>query len=1595
MHWVSPNCCIALGDVRAIGLDGEDYEWTNLCVGEFRDGLLASVRQFELDDEEAAFAYAESLVTPRTSRLAVSNRASQSVDAMCLAMQAHDVDRCIAVVSDRFVYDDRRRHSGDPIESSAAMRAAVERLLEHYTHFEWRTLAVRGDCLALAWSRWWDDAGNEATYFAVFEVGEDGLITHHVRFDEDDFDGAYRELEHRYYAGEGAAFAQTGHVMTDFIEAMNLLDVDAARRLSLPEFRWLAPPSTLTQEDRSIDEAFRWFQERARQVSSVKNFCSGVLWLSPTCLIDRGETRAIGTDGEDYEWSRIFVVEFRDGRLASVCQFDDDEKAAFAYAETLVTPQPSRLAVTNWASEAIEASWLTMQANDVDALVEGYSEHFVYDDRRRLSGDPITDRTEMRSAFERVLEQFTVFEGHTLAVRGDRSALTWVRWSDAAGNQTAGLFVFEGGEDRRTIYAGRFDEDDFDGAYRELEHRYYAGEGSTLALNGHAMVDFIEAMDRLDIDAAHRLSLPDFRWLAPPSTLTQEARSVDDVFRWLEARTHQVSSVNNFFPVARWLSPTCVIGRGDVLAVGPDGEEYKWSRIFVVEFRDGRLASVCQFDDDEEAAFAYADTLVTPRPTRLALTNRATETMDRAVAAMRARDARTTVDLYADPFTYDDRRRLSGDPIVDHDQLLAAAEHILAQYTHFEERTLAVRGERMQLCYHRWSDDNGNEATQLRLIEVDGGGLIAYEGRFDGDDFEGAYRELEHRYYSGEGAAYAESGATVAAIVTAHNRGDLETVFGELTDPQFRIENRSRSAFPDRSAAELRASTEELQAMFISVRMWYSAVSWLSSNWAVARQDREAVGPDGENYQWMQLYVSEIRRGLVTSTCAFDVEDEDAAFAYAEERMRATSNRLAVTNRASELIHGLFPAFEAGDADAIDAVVEAYADQFVFDDRRRLSGDPIVDRAEMRAATERILDQFSVFDTRTLAVRGERMALVWSRWADDSGNETTFLHVFELDDDGRIAYNGRFDEDDFEGAYRELERRYYAGEGAAFAENGLAASDSTIAINRGDFDRLFGEFSTPDMYVENRSRSAFPDRSASDLRTSFADLESLVASARTWMSALCWLSPTWSITRLEREAVGKDGELYSWTRLIATEHRDGRFASMCEFDLEDEEAAFAYAEERMRAASSRLAVTNRSCESVEAGWLAMRAHDVDAAVAFYSDRFEYDDRRRLSGGPRDTPAALRAAVERLLEQYPHFEWRTLAVRGERLGLHWSRWWDDAGNEAAHLHVFEIGDDGRITYDGRFEEDDFESAYRELERRYYAAEGVAYADAGTVPTEVTIALNRGDLDRVFGELLAPEMRFEIRSRSAFPDRSAAELRASLEDLNSWVVSMRSWHSVMNWVSTNCCVTRNEREAVGPGGEKYEWTSLFVTEFRNGRAVASCEFELEDEEEAFAYAEERVRTASSRLAVTNRASEVAESLSTAMQAREVVAAVAAYSDRFVYDDRRRLSGDPIADRPGMRTAAERVFEQFTDFEGAHWQCGASAWHWSKSLVGRRRERDDHTPCVRDSATTGGSPIRAASTKTTSRVPTGNSNAATTPVRARRSRRRVRCQPAGSLR
>ena len=1055
-------------------------------------------------------------------------------------------------------------------------------------------------------------------------------------------------------------------------------------------------------------------------------------------------------------------------------------------------------------------------------------------DHRRLSGDPIVGLAVMRAAVERVFEQYTQFESRVLAVRGQRLHLLWSSWSGDDGNESKTFYVTETDDNGLVCYEGRFDEDDFEGAYRELERRYYAGEGAAFAEGGTGTSEAIAAVNRGDFDQLFgELSTGDMR-IENRSSSAFPDRSASDLRMSFGELNAMVATTRTWISATCWVSPTWCVTRLDREAIGGEGEKYAWVRILVLNMSAGRIASMCDFElADEDAAFAYADEQVQATTSRLAVRNRASDTALAIGIAIEAHDVDAVARLFAEEFVREDRRRLHGNPILD---IRTTFERILEQYTHVDGRTLAVRGERLHLSRGRWWNDAGYETTHLYLHEIDGNGRIASEVQFDEDDFESAYRELERRYYTGEGAAFAEAGALSTEFTIAANRGDYDRVFGEISSPDLRVENRSRSPFPDRSAAEFRAGLEDLGGMSSSVRVWASATVWQSTTCSVARVERAATGGDGERYEWTRILVVGHLDGRIGSICQFELDDEEAAFAYAEEQIRAGDGRLNLNNRASRAADAVGRALQNRDA---DGAAMPYSDSVVYDDRRRLHGSP---PGELRYATARILEQYSHFEWHVVAVRGERLQLTWTRWSNDSGFETTYLIVFELDDDGLITYHGRFEEDDFEEAYRELERRYYAGEGASAAEAGLVSTDYLMAYNQGDLDRVFDELSEPGFQLENRSRSVFDDRSAAEFRSSIEDLSKMVASSRSWLSVICNLSPTVYVARFERESVGQDGELYRWTYADVHEFRDGRLASACRFELADEESAFAYAEERIRAGDGKLKVSNGASRAGDARGAAMNAADVDRAVACCSEDFVQDDRRRLSGDPIRGAAELRSACEQALAQYSRFEVQTLAVRGERLHLFRGRWSNNAGYESTHLGINEVDGDGLISYQARFDDDDFEAAYRELERRYYAGEGAAYAEAGATATEFETAVGRGDFDRLFGELVTPDFSVENRSRSVLADRSAPDFRAGVEQLMAMVESVRMWTSAMHWVSPTCGVARIEREAIGSDGEKYAWSDIDVVEIRDGRVASACMFEPDDEEAAFAYAQERVRAAS---------------------------------------------------------------------------------------------------------------------------------------------------------
>ena len=119
-------------------------------------------------------------------------------------------------------------------------------------------------------------------------------------------------------------------------------------------------------------------------------------------------------------------------------------------------------------------------------------------------------------------------------------------------------------------------------------------------------------------------------------------------------------------------------------------------------------------------------------------------------------------------------------------------------------------------------------------------------------------------------------------------------------------------------------------------------------------------------------YVTEIRDGRVAVDVQVRPDDEEAAFAYAEERVRgdhqsARGQRTGPPRRRSASVQR--------DACPRSSTARARATRTVRV-RRPATAQRRPDRGQcrLRAALARIFEQYSQFEVRTLAVRGERPA---------------------------------------------------------------------------------------------------------------------------------------------------------------------------------------------------------------------------------------------------------------------------------------------------------------------------------------------------------------------------------------------------------------------------------------------------------------------------------------------------------------------------------------------------------------------------------------------------------------------------------------------
>ena len=89
-----------------------------------------------------------------------------------------------------------------------------------------------------------------------------------------------------------------------------------------------------------------------------------------------------------------------------------------------------------------------------------------------------------------------------------------------------------------------------------------------------------------------------------------------------------------------------------------------------------------------------------------------------------------------------------------------------------------------------------------------------------------------------------------------------------------------------------------------------------------------------------------------------------------------------------------------------------------------------VDGDDWAAEVGAIFSVFDRIDVEPVAVRGDRLTLVRLRCVREPDFASSWLALYEYDEQGRLAHEIDFDEGDLAAALAELDRSYFFGEGA-------------------------------------------------------------------------------------------------------------------------------------------------------------------------------------------------------------------------------------------------------------------------------------------------------------------------------------------------------------------------------------------------------------------------------------------------------------------------------------------------------------------------------------------------------------------------------------
>lgn len=854
---------VAVGTSRA-GFSA-DWRITGVCLVE---GDLTS--RYEYYDESELDAALERFGELSGSVPGLENTAARVFRHVWAHYAAHDWDAVGATVADNYVGIDHRRVVSAETQRGRDvvvrdLRAAAD---VGFTISMVSALAIRGERLVLARVRAQgpdvetiqDDALN------VVEVDMDGRIRNVDTYDLENFDAALAALDARYIAEEAAPYANTWSVVAGAYAAIGRNEFPAmtADAVSIDHRRAASfAPGELREYVRAgfeLDQRVSPYIEAVHRLSRLG---------AVTTLAARGESR----DGFDAEWRGV-VISIAAGTLISRCEFFDEEDldAALARFDEL---QSEDQQLGNRASRAIEQYFRRLLARDWAAFDDVLAAGYYTDDRRRLVGGGILDRgAEMASVRAQVDLGVTRVIPTVVAVRGERLALTHLRYSgDSEGFETfvaEMLVVFDFNAEGRAVAAVAFDVDDIAGATAELERRYLVGEAAEhvtvwsvistnyAALNGGQLPP--TTRDWVSIDHRRGARFGD-------GEMTAYIRSAKDVTPDLWTSVGAVHRLTDHGAVVTHVAS----------GSSTEGFDAEWREIHLLMVDDDRLSRCEIFDErDLDAALARFDEL---RTQKRRLENTASRLMEISLADFTAGDWATGRALMAEDFISDDRRRVISTGIVVGRDSAEAALRAGSDvgFENLASAVIATRGERLMIDRLRFTGHDPRPepfvSDMLRVVEIDEQERMSATVFFDPEDIDAAYAELDARYLASEAAPHAHVWSVISGGYVSFNRGELPKDDWVMID--------HRRATPFTSADQVLALRAE--DVVPEWKIHVEAVHRLDDFGAVTTHTEYGTSLGGFDAEWRMILVEIVERGRLSRCELFDESDLDAALARFEE----------------------------------------------------------------------------------------------------------------------------------------------------------------------------------------------------------------------------------------------------------------------------------------------------------------------------------------------------------------------------------------------------------------------------------------------------------------------------------------------------------------------------------------------------------------------------------------------------------------------------------------------------------------------------------------------------------------------------------------